>query len=268
MDSALKHEGRTALSEMLLGRNAVREALRARRRTIERILLAQGVEPGRPVAEIVALCERDKIPIRYVAREELNRIAGEIPHQGVAAQASPYPLVDCDEILSLANERGEAPFVLALDSMQDPQNVGSLLRTAEAVGVHGIIIPKRRAAGVTPAVARASAGAVEHLRIAAVTNLSRALEALKRQGMWVIGVEAHPKAQDYDRVDLALPLALVLGGEGSGLGRLIAERCDLLVRLPMRGQINSLNVAAAGAVVLYQAWNARRRGARSEAVQG
>lgn len=247
------------MSELLLGRNAVREALRARRRTIERVLLAQGVEPGGSVAEIVTLCQQANIPLSRLAREELTRLGGEIPHQGVAAQVSPYPLVDSDEILALAKERGEAPFILALDSLQDPQNVGSLLRSAEAVGVHGVLIPKRRSAGVTPAVSRASAGAVEHLRIAAVTNLARALEALKRQGMWVVGVEDHPKAQDYDAVDLDLPLALVLGGEGSGLGRLIAERCDLLVRLPMRGQINSLNVAAAGAVILYQAWNARRR---------
>jgi 23S rRNA (guanosine2251-2'-O)-methyltransferase len=246
--------------EILVGRNAVREALRAGRRTVERVLLAEGVEPGGVVAEIVALCQQASISVSHVPRVELDRLGRDLLHQGVAAQVSPYPLADWEEILSMAAERDETPFILALDSVQDPQNVGSLLRTAEAVGVHGVVIPRRRAAGITPAVSRASAGAVEHLRIAAVTNLARTLDLLKREGLWVVGVEEHPQAQDYRMADLNLPLVMVLGGEGTGLGRLIADKCDLLVRLPMRGQIHSLNVAAAGAVMLYQAWHARARG--------
>lgn len=243
--------------EVLLGRNAVLEALRAGRRKVEGVMLAQGVESRGPIAEILALCQQKGLPVRYVLRNELENLGRGAPHQGVAAQVSPYPLAELEDILAVAAQRHEFPFVLALDSVQDPQNVGSLLRTAEAVGVHGIVIPKRRAVGITPAVSRASAGAVEHLQIAAVTNLGRTLEGLKRDGIWVVGVEDHPRAQSYLQVDFNLPLALVLGGEGSGLGHLVADKCDLLVRLPMCGQINSLNVAAAGAIVLYQAWNAR-----------
>jgi len=136
--------------------------------------------------------------------------------------------------------------------------VGTLLRTAEAVGAHGVLLPQRRAVHITPAVSRASAGAVEHLRIAIVPNMVRAIQDLKGQGVWAVGVEDHPAAQDYDRVDLDMAVVLVLGGEDAGLHRLAAERCDLLVRLPMRGQINSLNVAVAGSLMLYQAWQARR----------
>jgi 23S rRNA (guanosine2251-2'-O)-methyltransferase len=146
---------------------------------------------------------------------------------------------------------------LALDSLQDPQNVGSLLRTAEAVGVHGVIVPERRAVGVTPAVSRASAGAVEHLLVAQVTNLARVLEELKGRGVWVVGVEDVPAAQDYRDVDLDMPLVLVVGGEGPGMRRLVMGTCDLLLRIPMRGHVGSLNVSVAGSIVLYQAWSGR-----------
>ena len=197
------------------------------------------------------------MPVVSVSRAELNRLGGPLTHQGVAAQVSAYPYADLDDALGRAEERGEAPFLLALDSVQDPQNVGSLLRTAEAVGVHGVIVPERRAAGVTPAVSRASAGAVEHLLVAQVTNLVRALEELKGRGVWVVGVEDVPTAEDYRRVDLNMPLVLVVGGEGPGMRRLVLETCDLVVRIPMRGRVGSLNVSVAGSIVLYQAWNVR-----------
>jgi 23S rRNA (guanosine2251-2'-O)-methyltransferase len=246
------------VQETLLGRNAVHEALCAGRRRIERVLVAEGVQERGIIAEIVALCRQGRIPVAEVRRAELDRLGGDVLHQGIAAQASAYPYVEMEQILAAGQASGELAFMLALDSVQDPQNVGSLLRTAEAVGVHGVLIPAHRAAGITPAVSRASAGAAEHLLIAQVTNLGRALEALKQVGVWAVGVEEHPRAVDYRVFDLERPLVLVLGGEGSGMGRLVAERCDVLLRIPMRGRIHSLNVSVAGGVMLYRAWHARQ----------
>lgn len=243
--------------EILAGRNSVREALRAGRRRISQVVLAEGAETGGSVAHILKMCRATGVPVVHAKRHELDRLGGNLRHQGVAAQVSPYPYVQLEDILALARQRTEPPFLLALDSLQDPQNVGSLLRTAEAVGVHGIILPSRRSAQVTPAVSRASAGAVEHLLVASVINLARALDGLKEMGVWVVGIEDRPAAQDYRAVDLNLPLALVLGGEGEGLRRLTADKCDLVLRIPMRGRIDSLNVSVAGSIVLYRAWGAR-----------
>ena len=243
--------------DILAGRNAVREALLAGRRRVYEIILADGVAEKGGIERIVQLCRESKTPISRVKRHEMDRLVGKLKHQGIVAQVSAYPTVDLSNILDLAQERQEPPFLLALDSLQDPQNVGSLLRTAEAVGVHGIVLPARRSASVTPAVSRASAGAVEHLLVATVTNLARALDALKARGVWAVGVENHPNAQDYRQVDLNMPLVFVLGSEGQGMRRLVADKCDLLVRIPMRGRIDSLNVAVAGSIVLYRAWNAR-----------
>ncbi len=244
-------------AELLAGPNSVREALRARRRRIEQVLIGEGTSDKGPLAEIASLCRERGIAASRVTNRDLDRLGADMHTQGVIAIASPYPYVEVADLLIPARERGEAPFLLALDLLQDPQNVGALLRTAEAAGVHGAILPERGGAGVTPAVSRASAGAVEHLRIAQVTNLARTLNDLKEQNVWIVGVENHPAAQDYRAVDLNRPLALVLGGEGRGIRRLVVETCDLLVRLPMRGQVNSLNVSAAGAILLYHAWNAR-----------
>lgn len=243
--------------EALVGRNAVREVLRARRRRVQRVLLAAGAQERGAVDEIVALCGEAGVSVERVPRATLDRFGAELTHQGVAALVSPYPYADVAALLARAAERAEPPFLLALDSVQDPQNVGSLLRTAEAVGVHGVIIPQRRAAGVTPAVSRASAGAVEHLLVARVTNLVRTLSDLKESGVWVVGAEDVPTAQEYRRVDLNMPLVLVVGGEGPGMRRLVLETCDLVVRLPMRGRISSLNVSVAGSIVVYAAWAAR-----------
>lgn len=252
-----RERGPRADVDLLVGRNAVREALRAGRRRVYRLLIGEGTHEAGALAEIIALAETRGIEPQRVPKADLDRQADALTHQGVMAYASLYPYADLDAILALAQERGEEPLLLALDSVQDPQNVGSLLRTAEAVGVQGVIVPERRAAGISPAVSRASAGAVEHLLVAEVTNLVRTLEGLKERGMWVVGVEGVPEAQDYRTVDLAMPLALVVGGEGPGMRRLVREACDLLVRLPMRGQIESLNVSVAGSVVLYRAWEAR-----------
>jgi 23S rRNA (guanosine2251-2'-O)-methyltransferase len=243
--------------ELLAGRNAVYEALRAGRRQVSRVLLAENAEEKGTLQQIVQICRRRGIALTPAPRYDLDEMGAGLEHQGVIAEVSAYPYVELDDLLAVSQQRQEDPFLLMLDSLQDPQNVGSLLRTAEAVGIHGVIVPERRAVGITPAVSRASAGAVEHLAISMVTNLVRTIEELKAKGIWVVGVEEHPSAQDYRRVDLKMPLALVMGSEGAGMRRLVLERCDLIIRIPMQGQIASLNVAVAGSILLYQAWSAR-----------
>ena len=246
--------------EILTGRNSVREALLARRRDVRRVVLAEGVVQKGTITQILQLCDELRVPVSRANRRELDRLGGDPKHQGIAAQVSSYPYVSLATVLALAHQREELPFLLALDLVQDPQNVGSLLRTAEAVEVHGVLLPARRSAQITPAVSRASAGAVEHLLVCSVTNLVRALRDLKSRGIWAVGVEDHPSAKDYRLADLDLPLVLVLGSEGRGMRRLVAQECDLLLRIPMRGRINSLNVTVAGSILLYQAWNARQSG--------
>jgi 23S rRNA (guanosine2251-2'-O)-methyltransferase len=241
--------------EILYGRQPVRECLRARRRHIHQLILAEGVSEKGIVAEISKLATGLKLPVKRVPRSELDRIAKV--HQGVALEVASYPYVEVGAILGWARKLGERPLILALDHVQDPHNLGALLRTAEVGGIHGVIIPGRRAVGVTPAVVSTSAGASEHLRLAQVTNLVRTLESLKEAGLWVVGLESRPSARPYDQVDLNLPLVLVVGAEDQGLSRLVRETCDLLVRLPMRGQIESLNASVAGGIVLYAALAAR-----------
>jgi 23S rRNA (guanosine2251-2'-O)-methyltransferase len=243
--------------ETLYGRNAVREALRAARRRVRQIILAEGIRRSDTVVDILRLAEERGIAIHRVERRQLDEL-GDVNHQGVAADVDAYPYVGLDAILEQARSRDEPPLLLLLDCLQDPQNLGTLLRTAEAVAVHGVLIPDRRAAQITPAVSNASAGAVEHLLIGQVTNLVRAMEELQSQGVWVVGLEQAAQASDYRATDLNMPLALVIGSEGQGLRRLVRERCDLLIELPMRGDINSLNASVAGSIALYEAWQQRR----------
>ena len=243
------------MREILYGRQPVRECLRARRRHIHKLILAEGVPEKGIVGEIVALAQELKLPFGRVSRPQLDRIAKV--HQGVALEVAGYPYVEVGDILRRAHKLAEQPFILALDHLQDPHNLGALLRTAEVAGVHGAVIPTRRAVEVTPAVVSASAGASEHLWVAQVTNLARTLEALKTEGLWVAGLDSHPDARPYHQVDLNLPVALVVGVEGQGLGRLVREMCDLLLRLPMRGQIDSLNASVAGGIALYAVLAAR-----------
>lgn len=246
------------MREILYGRQPVRETLRARRRQVFTLLLAEGVRPAGVVAQILALAQAAGIPVQTVNRRELDNLGGEVNHQGLAAEVSGYPYVDLAEPLRLATEAGASPFLLLLDHVQDPQNLGSLLRTAEAAGVHGVIIPGRRAAGVTPAAVRASAGAAEHVRVAQIANLVQAMRQLKAEGVWIAGLEAAPDAQLYTKAALNGPLGLVIGSEGQGLARLTRETCDFLIRLPMLGQVESLNAGVAGAIALYEA--RRQRG--------
>lgn len=244
------------MRETIYGRNAVWECLRAGRRKIYGLLLAQGVKETGSVAEIVDLAHQARVTIKRVERAALDRI-GAVNHQGVAAEVSAYPYTNLEEILSQAEKRAEPLFLLLLDCLEDPQNLGTLLRTAEAVGVHGIVIPKHRAVGITPAVVHASAGATEHLWVTRVTNLARVIRELKGRGVWVVGLENRPQAQLYNQFDLSGPLALVVGSEGRGIRRLVLQSCDVVLRLPMRGHIGSLNAAVAGSIALYEAWRQR-----------
>ena len=234
--------------ELLYGRHAVLEALRAGRRHIRRIFLAEGTERSPILAEIVAAARLAGCAVVEAPRQRLND-AVPANHQGVIAQAAEYPYVDLDALLTATGDR----LYLALDHLQDVQNFGTLLRTAEAMGVTGVLLPGRRSAAVTPAVVNASAGAVEHLRIALVGNLVQTLEALKANGVWVAGLDAVPEAIPLAKANLSGPLVLVVGAEGVGLSRLVRERCDWLVSIPMVGKVESLNAAIAGAVVLVAA---------------
>lgn len=246
-----------AAIELLYGRHAVHEALRARRRRAYALNLVQGVKETGLVAEIVNLAQQAGCRVQQVDKQQLARLLPDVNHQGVILEASSYPYVSLAETLAEAKKRGEPPLLLLLDHLEDPQNVGTLLRTAEAMAVHGVVIPDRRAASITASVCNASSGAVEHLSIAQVTNIVRTQEELKRQGVWIVGLDDRPEAKELMHSDLSGPLALVVGAEGGGLSRLARETCDWLVRIPMLGKIGSLNAAVAGSVALVAARSAR-----------
>ncbi|TMI76601.1 MAG: 23S rRNA (guanosine(2251)-2'-O)-methyltransferase RlmB [Bacillati bacterium ANGP1] len=231
------------------GRRAVLEALRARR-PLRKILIGRTTHGG-TIRDILEEARRQDIVVQFVDGRRLDSLTHAARHQGVVALTSARPLVSVEDVLAAARTRQQPPFILVLDGVEDPANLGAIIRTAEGAGVHGVIIPKHRATGLTPAVAKTSAGALEYLPVAQVTNLVRTLDELKEAGLWVAG--ADPTAKDvYHRTRLLPPLALVMGGEGKGLGRLVREHCDILVRLPMRGRIASLNVAVAAGVLLYE----------------
>lgn len=245
------------MTEFLYGNWPIMECLRADRRKIEKLVVANHIKEDGLSGEIMGVAREKGIEINKVQRRILDDVSGGANHQGVALRASDYPYVDIDDILELADERGEKPFILILDLLQDPQNVGSLMRVADAVGIHGIVMQDRRAVSVTPAVVAASSGAVEHLRVAQVTNLVNAMKDLKDNDVWLVGMDVAPNVPPLDKTDLNMSVGLVLGSEGEGMRRLVRDTCDFLVTLPMRGQVGSLNVATAGAVALYKAWEAR-----------
>lgn len=197
------------------------------------------------------------VPIERTEKGELSRLAGDSGHQGVVLEVGPYRYSELDDVLDLAGERGELPFLLLFDLLHGPQNIGALLRAAEACGVHGIIIQDRRAPDITPSVVMYSAGATEHLHIVQVTNLVRTIRWLKEAEIWIVGLDLSEESIPLGQIDLDMALGIVIGHEGSGLRRLVRENCDFLLKLPMRGQIESLNAATAGAIVLYAAWQAR-----------
>jgi len=229
---------------MLYGRNAVSEALEGDR-TIYRLLLADGIQRDSRIDDIVRKAELKRIAIDQVPRQLLDDLTHGANHQGVGLDAGEFAYVTVEDIAA------EAGTILVLDHLQDPQNLGTLLRTAGAVGIAGVVIPQDRAVDITPSVVNASAGAVEHLMVARVPNLARALEELKKSGRWVIGLDESATSQPLFETDLPLPAVLVVGSEADGIGLNVAKRCDLMVALPMRGQVSSLNAATAGSIVLF-----------------
>ena len=233
---------------MLYGRNAVRESLRAGRRKYFRLLIAEGVEQDGRLAEIERLARSRSLTIERIPRDRLDELAGH-GHQGVGLESGPYPYTEDVRIGDLAQRRS---VVLALDGIEDPRNAGTLLRTAEAVGVALVVFPSDRAVGITPAVVNASSGAVEHLNIARETNLARWLKSAHSAGFWILGLAGEEGAQPLFSSDTAAPVVLVVGSEAKGIRRLVREQCDLLVSLPMIGKIESLNAAVAGSVALYE----------------
>ena len=242
------------MKEWISGRNPVYEVIRARRRHLFRLLVAKGADEKGRLAELIGMAQERKLTVERVHRQQLDSIGEN--HQGVALETSAYPYSTLQDITTLADRHQQPLFILALDLIQNPQNLGTLLRTAEAVGVHGILMPAARAAGVTPAVVHASAGASEHLLMAQI-NLAQALATLKEAGAWAIGLDGGPTSSPVEKARLDGPLVLVVGREGEGLRDLVRKSCDLLVRLPMVGKIESLNAAVAGSVTLYLAYQAR-----------
>jgi 23S rRNA (guanosine2251-2'-O)-methyltransferase len=243
------------LSDWITGRNPVYEVLKSKRRQIHRLWIAQGVKIQGRLAEIIDLAQTARIPVEIVKRSNLDGI--DPHHQALALECSAYPYANLEDIIGKAKSQKEPVFVLLLDLIQDPQNLGTLLRTAEAFGVHGVVIPLARAASVTPAVVNASSGATEMLLIAQ-HNLAQAMDRLKEVGGWMVGLEDSPDAKPPDQIDLTGGIGMVIGNEAQGLRRLVREKCDFLMRIPMQGGIDSLNAAVAGSIALFLARQARR----------
>ena len=237
---------------LIVGRNAVREALRAGR-DMEKLLVSRGEATG-SLREILALAREKGVVVQEVDRRRLDEMAEN--HQGVAALASMYAYSTLEEILALAREKGEPPFLVVLDGITDPHNLGAIVRTAECMGAHGVILPERRAVGLTPAAMKAAAGALEWIKVARVTNLTRALETFKAQNVWTYATDMD--GEDYRRVNFSGGCALVIGAEGQGVSRLVRETCDQVVSIPMKGHIDSLNASVAAGVILAEI--ARQRG--------
>ena len=239
-------------NEIIYGRQPVRELLRAKRRTLFSLSLLESRKPTPDLADIEGLARKMGVRVNFVARQKLDQATDGRNHQGVVVEASGYPTVDFDDLVAAAKEKGNSAFILILDHLEDPQNVGSLIRTAEAIGVDGVVIPSDRAVSVTPSAVRASAGATEWVKVSVVTNLVRSMKTLQKEGFWITGLEAMPEAKNPSEIDLNGPVGLVVGSEGSGMGRLVRETCDFLMKLPMVGNVTSYNASVAGAMAMYE----------------
>lgn len=237
-------------SRYIYGRHPVSEALRARPREVQRVFVSQG--RGDRLNDITGLAERHGIPVAAVTRHALEDLVGDVPHQGIVAAVTPFAYAELDDLLAAASAKGEPALIVALDQVQDPHNLGSVVRSAFALGAHGVIVPKDNSCEVTPTVVKTSAGATAHLPIARVTNLRRSLEELKRSGLWVAGAVA-AAGKPLAEADFTVATVLVVGSEGSGLRRLVADTCDYLVTIPMAGALGSLNASVAGGILLYEA---------------
>lgn len=246
-----------ALDEnVIIGRNAVKELL-AGGRDIDRLYITSGQREG-SINLLIGQAKERGIPIRECDKQKLDFMAHGGRHQGIIAVAAEHNYSSIDDILEYANERGEQPFVVICDGVEDPHNLGAIIRSAECAGAHGVIIPKRRAVGLTSTVAKASAGALSHMRVAKVTNLAMAVDELKERGLWIYGADMD--GSPYFKTDLKGAAAIVLGSEGFGISRLVKEKCDFIVSIPLWGQVNSLNVSCAAAVILTEAARQRNCG--------
>src|SRR5579859_103723 len=244
------------MPEYIWGRNPIMETLHSVRQ-VKRILLAEGQREAPAITSIIQVAEEKHIPVEIVPRARLDQLSRGAVHQGCLAIVEERQYATIEQILEHAEQKNEVPFLLILDAIQDVNNLGSLLRTGEAAGIHGVILPERRAAEVNATVVKTSAGATEHLLIAQETNLTRTIDFLKKRNIWVVGL-AGEAGTLYTQADLKGPLALVVGNEGKGISRLVREHCDLLIKLPMYGYVNSLNAAVAGSIALYEALRQRQ----------
>ena len=239
--------------DLVAGRNAVMEVLKGSR-SVNRLLVANGSSEG-SMREIIALAKEKGINIQFYDRSKLDAMAPGIRHQGVLAQVPPVQYAELEDILQIARDRNEPPFIVLLDELEDPHNLGAILRTADAAGVHGVLIPKHRSCPLSATVAKTSAGAVEHVPVARIGNMVQTIKKLKKEGLWVAAADMD--GTDYYDTDLTGSLLLVIGSEGQGVGRLIKEQCDSVVRIPMVGKINSLNASVAGSILMYEAMKQR-----------
>lgn len=240
--------------EIIVGKNPVLEALKARH-PINKIWIAKQNQTGQ-MKTILQLAKAQGILVQDVPKKKLDELAGSSNHQGVVASVAAYEYAQIDDLFCLAEKRAEAPFFLLLDGIEDPHNLGAIIRTADAAGAHGVIIPKRRAAGLTQTVAKASAGALEYVPVVRVTNLAQTIDELKERGIWFFGTDASASI-DYREHSYDLPLCLVIGSEGKGISRLVKEKCDVLVKIPMIGHITSLNASVAGSILMYEIFRKR-----------
>ena len=249
----MKDNNSEVRSDIISGRNPVSEAIRSGR-PIDKILIARGEKSG-AVVGILAKAKDRQIPVKEVDRAKLDYLTGSSNHQGIAAFAAVKDYCTVDDIFEYAAELDEPPFIIVLDEIEDPHNLGAIIRTAECAGVHGVIVPKRRSAGLSYVVGKASAGAVEYMRVARVTNIANLLDELKQRGVWVYGADMN--GEDYTKTDLSGACAIVIGNEGKGMSRLVRKKCDVIVSLPMKGKINSLNASVAAGILMYHAAKGR-----------
>lgn len=236
--------------ELIAGKHSVAEALRAGR-SINKIWIAEGAQQ-KQMQPILTEAKNRGVVVQTADKRKLDTLVPGIQHQGVVAQAAPFVYAEVEDLLAAAAAKDEDPFLIILDEIEDPHNLGSILRTADCTGVHGVIIPKRRSAQVNATVSKTSAGAAEYVPVARVTNLAQTMEKLKEAGVWIAGTDVRAEGEIYDTDVFKGPLALVIGNEGEGMGRLVREKCDVLVKLPMQGRINSLNASVAAGVVMYE----------------
>ena len=241
--------------EIIVGRNSVTEALRSGR-SINKLLVQDGIKGG-SIGEIINLAKEKRVLVEFVKAEKLDQMSQGIRHQGVIALGAPVRFYELDEVLEAVKSKGEVPFLLLFDELQDPQNVGALIRTADAAGVHGILMPQRRSCPLNAVVAKISAGAVEYVPVIKIGNITQTINDLKAKGFWIIGADMEGTVNYFD-ANLTGPIVLIIGAEGKGLGRLVKENCDSVVKIPMSGSIASLNASAAGAILLYEVVRQRK----------